>query len=321
MIAASEWFELIQRDYLRDFIRQGGATTKFVVPRSGDDRPYVRERLRQLAIAEGYLFAWVDAAETRLHLIDQLFFAVARQVPWDELALGFASKLVAGRGYLLSETPTLARIAQDNEREETLLREDLKRWLEAEIYRDCNMTREFRRAMIRLCQAQLEGAAARAAMRDPILAWLTGELRLIAPLKETGIVQKISRGNARALFSSLVSWLRKAGGHGLVCGLDIAQYGESHPEQGQHYQVAAALDAYELLRQFLDAADELEGCFLTVLAEPAFLSDPLRGVDRYDALKLRIWDEVRDRGRENPFAALVRLELAPALSLAGGASA
>ena len=32
-----------------------------------------------------------------------------------------------------------------------------------------------------------------------------------------------------------------------------------------------------------------------------------RGVDAYQALKLRIYDEVRDRNRDNPYSSLVRL--------------
>jgi hypothetical protein len=67
------------------------------------------------------------------------------------------------------------------------------------------------------------------------------------------------------------------------------------------------MDAYEVLRQFVDATDELEGCLIGVLAPLEFLDDERRGVERYTALKLRVWDEVRDRQRANPLAALVRL--------------
>ena len=38
------------------------------------------------------------------------------------------------------------------------------------------------------------------------------------------------------------------------------------------------------------------------------MTDDNRGLPAYSALQLRIVDEVRDRRRPNPFAALVRLE-------------
>ena len=37
------------------------------------------------------------------------------------------------------------------------------------------------------------------------------------------------------------------------------------------------------------------------------MKDERRGLNRYEALKLRIWDDVRDKHRENPFAAMVKL--------------
>ena len=40
---------------------------------------------------------------------------------------------------------------------------------------------------------------------------------------------------------------------------------------------------------------------------PEFLTDVRRGLNRYEALKLRIWDEVRDRQYQNPLGALIRL--------------
>ena len=69
----------------------------------------------------------------------------------------------------------------------------------------------------------------------------------------------------------------------------------------------ATLDAYEVLRQFIDGTDEMESCFIAVVASREFLTDERRGLNRYDALKLRIWDEVRDRHRQNPFASLIRV--------------
>jgi len=63
-----------------------------------------------------------------------------------------------------------------------------------------------------------------------------------------------------------------------------------------------------LLRQFLDTADEIEGLLMVVLAPQAFLMDSRRGVDRYEALKLRVWDDIRPKHRQNPLASLVRIQ-------------
>ena len=68
------------------------------------------------------------------------------------------------------------------------------------------------------------------------------------------------------------------------------------------------LDAYEVLRQLVDATDDLRGAFIAVTLPPELVTDDARGLPAYSALHLRVVDEVRDRRRANPFAALVRLE-------------
>jgi hypothetical protein len=95
-----------------------------------------------------------------------------------------------------------------------------------------------------------------------------------------------------------------------VLALDISRFleekrpGES--DKSLYYSTALVVDGYELLRQFIDSTDELQHCLIVVFAPPEFLNDEQRGVRKYDALYLRIWDEVRDRHKVNPLASLVR---------------
>jgi hypothetical protein len=114
------------------------------------------------------------------------------------------------------------------------------------------------------------------------------------------------------LLLSLAHWLAANGRAGLVVVLDIRRLGFARrpgPEerQGYYYTKAALVDAYEVLRQLVDNTDEMANCMFVVVASPSFVSDPARGLDAYQALKLRIFDEVRDVNRDNPFSSLVRL--------------
>lgn len=113
------------------------------------------------------------------------------------------------------------------------------------------------------------------------------------------------------MFLSLCHWLRRADRQGLVLTLDIGRYAaDRRAGDGTLYHTTtAAMDAYEVLRQFIDATDELESCFIGVIAPAQFLEDEKRGLHRYDPLKLRIWDEVHDRHRANPLSSLVRLSV------------
>lgn len=313
-LKSEEWLSIIHGEYLRDFVRQGGAAVKFAVTSDPAERDALRSEICRMASDEGYLCASVDAARTKIHMIDHLFHEIARQVDWDALAYAFVRRVLEENGYRLPDDRAafqLGRIADLNERQEMLLRNDLKRWLEKAIFRDYQMSQEFRIAMIRLCLAQLDPEGVSSFLSNAIKEWLRGELRLISTVKEALIFQKVARHNARHMLFSLAHWLRLNGRVGLVLTLDISRYAVAkRPKEsgdGIYYSTPAAMDAYEVLRQFVDGADELEGGLIIVLAGPEFVDDDRRGLNRYDALRLRIWDEVRDRRRQNPLASLVQL--------------
>jgi hypothetical protein len=247
-------------------------------------------------------------------MIDMLFHEIARQVDWDELSYGFVKKVFLENGCQLPERRedfNLQRIAAINECEEKFLRMDIRKWLEKEIFRDYEMSQEFRIAMIRLCLDQLDAGGATPFLSNAVKEWLRGELRLISTLKDALIFQKIARHNARHMLFSLAHWLRVNGKSGLIVVLDISRYlistRSKDPDAGLFYSMPAVLDAYEVLRQFIDGTDEMEGCLIVTIAPKDFLNDDKRGLNRYDALKLRIWDEVRDKRRQNPLASLVRI--------------
>ena len=131
-------------------------------------------------------------------------------------------------------------------------------------------------------------------------------------LQSALIYRKIARNNARHVLFSLAHWLSINTSAGLLLEIDIRRLGFARrplptERDGLYYTKSALLDAYELLRQLVDNTDELMNCCVVVIAAPEFLTDQNRGLDAYQALKLRIFDEVRDRVRDNPYSSLVRL--------------
>ena len=314
-MSPEEWATIVGSEYLATFVRQGGAAVKFAAATTDAGRAELRQRLAAAAEAHGFQLAMLDATEVRLHLIDRLFHAVARQVDWDGLARAFLERLLRARGLRLppaSESLSALRLAELNAAPEVLLRTDLRRALAHELFEDYTMTREFRLAMFSLCAAQLDptdNPALEAAIKD----WLRGELRLVSEVKRALIFQKIARQNARHMLFSLAHWLTLTGKGGLLLVLDVARYAEAvRPAErgaGNYYTTSATIDLYEMLRQLIDATDEVSACFVAVLVGPDFLQlqDDRRGIRSYQALYFRIWDEVFDRNRENPFSSLVRI--------------
>jgi hypothetical protein len=314
-LSFDEWLPVLRREYLQGFVKDGGSAVKFLVPMGDVDRGIVTGRLKTAAEDEGYLFAAVDAANTRVDKIEQVFYAVARETPWDDLAYGFLRRALHEREYILPEARSdfhITQIAALNGLPAGEMRARANTILRERLFRNYEMTQEFRVAMSRLCFGQLEPEEIDQGVILAVKEWLRGDLRLISPLKKALIFQKIGRHNGRHMLASLAHWLHLTGRTGLALTLDISRFAEAgrrkEGEEAIHYSRAALLDGLEVLRQFVDGTDEAGHAILFVIAHPSFLHpEEKRGLWAYDALKLRIWDEVRDRQRANPLAPLLRL--------------
>src|SRR4051794_26014018 len=99
LLDQSEWLEHIRREYLDGYVRAGGAAVKFAVPCDGSMPASVLATLSTESSDRGYVVVTLDAAITRIHLADRLFFAIAEQVPWDELVIGVLARLARAEGF------------------------------------------------------------------------------------------------------------------------------------------------------------------------------------------------------------------------------
>lgn len=310
-----DYAEFITREYLSGYVRGGGAAVRFVV--AGDDDVAARwhRAVRDAAAAEGYLYVPVDAAEVRVHMIDQVYAAVARAADWGELARRQVCLAWDGLGLCPPDmgSLTVAQVAAHHRVDVREAARSIRRRLEAEVLADASLAREFRLAALRLCQAQLGTGEVTGEERDAVLAWLRVQPVMLRDLRSASLYARVGRHNARPLLASLAAWRARVTGSGVVLDVDLARLAvASRPStverEGVYYTRAAVLDAYEVLRQLVDSADTLRGVFAAITVPPALVTDDKRGLPAYSALHLRVVDEVRDRWRTNPYAALIRLE-------------
>ena len=313
-MACVDWMQVIRTEYLHDFVKNAGAAIKFVISQEPNQHQALWTELEKASHENDYLFVCLDAASTRVHLVDELFYEIARQVDWDSLALDFLFKTLADGKYLAPSDKgqfTLAQVAAMNGLDLGEMRAITNNRLRDNLSRYFEMTDDFRMAMLKLCQAQLDPQDLGVGAAEAVREWLRGDLKLISALKSASIFDKIDRSNGRDMVSSLAHWLHLTGKSGLVLGVDISRFlvakRHGQPDGSLYYSTASVLDGYEALRQFVDSTDELQYCLIVVSAPPTFLSDEQRGVRKYDALYLRIWDEVHDRLAVNPLSTLVRI--------------
>lgn len=318
-IGPHEWLGFLETEYLDTFVRDGGSAIKFAVPFDDEARGHLADQLGQSAQNRGYLVACVNAGDTRVHMVDQIFFRVAEQVPWQRLSRQVIVKLAAEDGYTTStdaEGPLLPRIADANRLDPAFLLGQLRRKVSTQVFGRRDLSKDFRVAMMQLCLAELTGGTEGATTVEVLTDWLTGRNKAVAAVKPYQIFSRITRTNARYLFESLFRWVRFAGSPGMVILLDIGRVtvARNPRDERLYYSRPAVLDTYEVLRQFIDGTDRLYGCLVAVLPDREFLDEEGfgRGIGAYQALQFRVFDEIHDEQLANPMASLVRLASAPA---------
>lgn len=312
-VAMTNWLSSIETHYLNSFIRDGGAALKVAVPSEDLGRDEVVTAVLEAARKQGLVATSIRAEDTRIHMIDQVFFHIASAVPWDDVSRSVNTKLAAGLGYKtqpLGDGPLLTQLSELNEVDDQAIRIELRKALTDHVFREKRLAKDFRVAMFQMCLAQMTGAEAATTTSRVLREWLTGINPAVSAVKPYNIFNRINRTNARHFLESLFWWLHLAGLPGVAIVFDLKRLAMTkNPRDGHHYYTKAmVLDAYELLRQFIDGTDRAVGCMLVVVPDTSFLDEVgNRGVSAYAALKTRIFDEVKDRVLVNPLAALVRL--------------
>jgi hypothetical protein len=314
LLSLDEWLGQLGPQYLDRFIASGGAAVKFAIGSDGTESDVVVARVATEAAHRHYVVVRLSSAVTRIHLIDRLFNAIAAEVPWSSLSTWVLADMARRNGLEvpkdLGDDGLASQIASCGGIDEGYVRMTLERAVANDVFVDRQLTRDFRIAMTWLCRARLNGGDEGTTITADITAWLTGEIGSVSVVRPYSLFTKVNRFNARHLLESLFTWVRRAGRPGTVVTLDLRALGRPRRVEGsQYYTKAALLDAYEVLRQFIDDTDDLAGALIVVIADAEFL-DTLpgsRGIGAYLALMNRVYDEVRDRQRVNPMASLVRL--------------
>ena len=303
----SEWLSVIECEYLTDFVPAGGAAVKFAILEN-EAIGMAAKRLVQLGQAHGMLTVTVEAGRTRIHMMHELFFAIARDLSWDSLAQRYLEGLFGAHDYAWprpGEPMTVPDLAAAFAVAPSLLTHRVDQWLTADLWDDRRLVQDFRAALMSLCLSRLEPQSRETA--GPVLQWLRGEKVPPASLRAVDISFGLSRTNARAMLVSLCHFLRKIVAGGLLVVLDARRFSCSEAADGMvRYSPAAVMDAYEVLRELIDDAEHLPGLFVAVLADAALATgDPRRALAQYAALQMRVWPDVRPGDRQNPLAPLV----------------
>lgn len=310
-IPIQEWLRFVDSEYLSTFIKDGGASVKFVVTPERR-KPELYSALKAQCQELDYMFIELDAITSRVHMPQDIFFALARQIDWRLLARRMILRLAEERGFNVNEIDLtdnseniFRTLGLANDLEARFILQDIRQAIEAKVYKNPQMARDFKVAMTHLCTNMGSGEST-----QPLLDWLTGVNTRIGNVRTFYIRTSINRTTARHFIESAMYWVRHVGFAGTVVLLDNTRVtvGRNPKDEKRYYTRAMTIDHYELLREFIDDVDRLTGTMIAVVTNNDFVDDhSIRSWKIYPALQTRIMDDVRDRNLINPVAALMRL--------------
>lgn len=308
-IEPNRWISFIEKEYLADFIRRGGSAIKFAVPTQDVSADKLMERLEPIAVHLGYVVVRINAAETELYKVDELYFRAASQVPWRVLSRSMLERLSLEAGFRWVEgSPLFQHLAEANNISPDMVLIELKRRIAERVLKDSTLCKDFRIAMTGLCSAELE-VGERSEAITLITDWLTGRNKNVGALKPYNIYAKINRNSARYFIESLTHWVAMSGKSGLLVNIDIARVTVllNPNDQKVFFPIAKAIDTYEVFREFIDRLEQLRSCLMIVVPDGSFLTNQRRGIYLHRPLHSRINDEIRHPVLVNPMASMVRL--------------
>src|SRR5271156_2422793 len=180
------WLEVIEQEYFVAYLPEGGAAAKFVV---GDPPALARLVPAAGALAErhGMLSVHLRAGATRLHMLQDVFFAIAGALPWDELLRRYLEALFGRNDYPWPQpgvVPSMANLAREFGVAATLLGRSRDQWLSQDLWEDPHLAQDFRAAMLQLCLARLDPDATDEGAGSPVAQWLRGEKVALAMLRQ-----------------------------------------------------------------------------------------------------------------------------------------
>ncbi len=307
-VSCDDYVELMCADYLTRYLPRGGSVVKVVLAEREGRRSFA-ESLRHRAGSLGYPCVAIDAASTKLNKLEDVWFGIARQVDWMATARDFLKACLFPRFDVGDGDLSLDAIARRNGLERWVVQRALDELLHKGLIRRKGLSGEFRRAMFTLVWSLLAPNGLVANVSPYVLEWLRGELASIVPAKKAMLYRRITKTNGRQMLASLPQWLRDCRMPGLVLMIDIAAVtsGSQSSSPSSNYRRAAAIDCFEVIRQFIDSADATAGLGLWFVADGSFADDEKRGMHIYPALEMRLIQDVHDAKRANPFASMVRL--------------
>lgn len=299
--------------YLKEYIHDGGSKIKFVTGRPGSGKTHLLRLMEELARREHYKTVYFSARDIWMHDFREIYIEIFHQCDiWDCLE-AVSRHLIREMGFDAEEIPQGMKFIDylsQNDMGDAITKREIRAQLKQLFLDNPLLDNNFALACSMLTGSILGYPILEDQNRDLLLAWLEGDRTVkLAQLRSLGFYpSRITKYNARHMLRSLAEMIRMGGYSGLLVAIDDLEILISRSSlEPLHYTKMKREDTYESIRQLIDDIDSMNHIMFLYAFDRKLMDDENAGLKSYQALWMRIQNEVVGE-RFNRFADMVDLD-------------
>ena len=305
--------DFLTKQYPEEFISKGGSKLKFITGRKGSGKSHLSRLLLARAAERGFVTVRFSAKEVWLHDFREIYLEVLRRCGIDAILKSCADGVVREMDY----DPEQIRPGQkfldflaERKEADAISKSTIRSALRARFTQNPLMDNCFASCCSLLTGDLLGYPSLDAASGDAVLRCLFGDKSVkFSQLRALGISPaRITKFNSRHMLRSLSELIHQSGRAGLVVVIDdMDTLLNANVNDPIRYTKMRREDAYESIRQLIDDIDSMQYLFWICCFDRSLIDDETAGLRSYQALWMRIQNEVVG-SRFNSFADMLDLD-------------
>ncbi len=305
--------DFLTEKYIDEYIAYGGSKIKFIAGCAGSGKTYLLHLMCDRAKEHGYRQVYFSGRAIWLHDFKEIYLEILRQCGLMECLKGCAKKLIVNMGFdpeEISGGQTFIDYLAQKNMGDALSRREIRTQLKEMFLDNPLLDNNFALACSMLTGSILGYPTLEEQNKELLLGWISGNRMVkLAQLRTLGMSpSRITKYNARHMLRSLGEVARMGGFKGLFVAIDDMEILISKSSLEEiHYTKMKREDTYESLRQLIDDIDSFHHIMFLCAFDRALLDDENAGLKSYQALWMRIQNEVTGK-RFNRFADMIDLD-------------
>ena len=305
--------EFWKQMYLQEYIPSGGSKIKFLTGKYGSGKTYALQQVLRDADELGYRTVSFSAEEVYLNDFKDIYVEIIRQTDILATLRKCVDEVLRSIGMDPTRIPE-GRTALDyytsTGEMSVILRGELREVVTNMFLKNRNMDHYFAQVCALIVSSMLGLFSLDEESVQLLVGWMLAKKEVrVSALKPLGVSPaRINKMNARHMLRSLCEVVKMSGAKGLVVAVDDLDILLNRSGNGiVKYAKVKRDDTYEIIRQLIDDIDTMHNILFVFAFDRAMLEDEKAGLKSYQALWMRIQNEVLSR-RFNRFADIADLD-------------